>query len=545
MNILIAHHFSDYWETGMENEGTNFQNEMVKLLDFIKNKDIDKVILPLFEQYQLEDCHYPLAAYCDENNIKLEVHEYGYGWRRELDDEIALEEFPLEKLNDTWTYGTRTDYTEEDVIVIEDWQKELKGHNIYLTGAFEGECIADIEAAFDSIELDYERVEGLIVGSGIKYEFIGKEPEEILEEIEIKLESLQNEIDEELENEKLTNEIDSFEELFDYLPDLARNIEDEISDLYNEYEEFIDDINVYDLNNSFVTTELFQEIYDDGEPCYTYAGKAENEISKLHQLFKELHSDNFYDRYHVLRLENDYNLEELILFNPEIDALRNEINNIVKEFKNENPNFTDNEILDFLETKDLAIESDYYFKIIELTLNDNYDMYKDLITKKSNYKTTVGQSFYRGILIEDNNDIEDINVNNSDYGCVYISDDYEVALNFSQDVEKSVILNLSLESENNLIKLPINDQKTVCINGTEYSLVDDREDYFKELNSLGFDGCVVENNYNGCGDDIALFDHSLLSLNSFEIKNKNKWNEYKSIQDLENSQQKRKMKIKA
>tara|TARA_B100000700_G_scaffold71271_1_gene79256 strand:- start:23153 stop:24787 length:1635 start_codon:yes stop_codon:yes gene_type:complete len=543
MNILIAHHFSDYWESGFLRYNTSYQDELYKLIDFIENKNIDKIILPLFESHELEDCHYPLIELCNEKNILIEVHEYGYGWRRELDDEFILNSYPIEKLNNTWTYGKRFDHTEEDIVIIEDWQKQLKGHKVYLAGAFEDECITDIEAAFESIQLEYERVEGLIVGSGIKYNFIGKHPDEIIDSINNELEKIQNKIDEKLEEEKIIDEVNDFEELFEYIPIFAIEIEEEINDLYEEYEDDIKKIDICDIDNSVMVYDLLNEIIENEMTTYEYAEKEISINAKIQELFKELHTDNFYDRYNILKLEDNYQLEELMFLNSDIDYLYEEINNAVLKFKGKYPELSNEDIISSLEERDLYCDSDFYFKLINLSIEENYGTYQNILKKKKNYKINPENTFYRGIKIEENNDIEDISINNSDYDCVYISNERDVALNFSQDKEKSVILNLSVEENTNLLILPIKDNKMICIEGIEYNISEDREEYFQRLHNLGFDGCVVVDNY-GVGDDIAIFNDNLIKLNNFEIKTKNGWNKYNSIEELENKKNIRKTKVK-
>jgi len=39
----------------------------------------------------------------------------------------------------------------------------MKGNQVYLAGAFENECILDIQTAFEAIELEYTRIPELIV----------------------------------------------------------------------------------------------------------------------------------------------------------------------------------------------------------------------------------------------------------------------------------------------------------------------------------------------------------------------------------------------
>lgn len=179
-----------------------------------------------------EISHAELVLYCEENNIDVEFKDYGYTWTREpevhdvlcrelsengfrskldedeinvilshrtldgdeiidtlpesiiskLDDEdlnvlgnytFEYEQYPIEEFKDTWVHGTRSHYTEENVIAIHEWQKDLLGEEVLLCGAFEGECILDIETVLDHLGVNYSKVSELTLGTGEEYEFIG------------------------------------------------------------------------------------------------------------------------------------------------------------------------------------------------------------------------------------------------------------------------------------------------------------------------------------------------------------------------------------
>lgn len=49
------------------------------------------------------------------------------------------------------------------MVLIADWMKKLPSKNVFISGAFDGECIEDLEIALDFLDIDYTRIEKLIV----------------------------------------------------------------------------------------------------------------------------------------------------------------------------------------------------------------------------------------------------------------------------------------------------------------------------------------------------------------------------------------------
>lgn len=180
MKVLLLQHFESYWEESLKNMNTSFEECMSKVVDFVVSRDdIDKIIITLFEDAELNHEYGLLEKICDDKGITLEAHNYAYAWYKDPNPEDSA--YPESTRNIDWCPGTRDHHGEEDVIQIDPWQKELKEQNAYvfLGGAFDGECVKDQEAALDMLEINYERVEGLIVGSGYGYEFVLKSYEEV------------------------------------------------------------------------------------------------------------------------------------------------------------------------------------------------------------------------------------------------------------------------------------------------------------------------------------------------------------------------------
>jgi hypothetical protein len=49
-----------------------------------------------------------------------------------------------------------------EVVLVDEWMHELEGE-IFLCGAFDGECIEDMEIALQGAGKEFERIEGLII----------------------------------------------------------------------------------------------------------------------------------------------------------------------------------------------------------------------------------------------------------------------------------------------------------------------------------------------------------------------------------------------
>jgi hypothetical protein len=173
MNILLLQHFESYWNAPMQNMyNTNFDECMSKVVDFVvANDNLDKIIITLFEDFELNHEYEILENICRNKGIDIDVHTYGYAWQR---DDDSIEQYPNKTKNIDWCQGTRSYHEEHDILEIHDWQKEIKEQNakVFLGGAFENECLLDISTVLEVLEIDFERVEGLIVGSGYDYDFV-------------------------------------------------------------------------------------------------------------------------------------------------------------------------------------------------------------------------------------------------------------------------------------------------------------------------------------------------------------------------------------
>jgi hypothetical protein len=145
------------WEHGLASHGVDFYEFLSKLHEHLAEQDYDRVILTRFEIYDnaLEDCHYEAGL----DVFITQVEEYGYGWDAEGvfgDDSSALNDLDS---NPDWTEGGN----HSEVVYTPEWIHRLKGHEVSLCGAFDGECIEDMEIALQACDVEFERVEELIV----------------------------------------------------------------------------------------------------------------------------------------------------------------------------------------------------------------------------------------------------------------------------------------------------------------------------------------------------------------------------------------------
>jgi len=151
MKTLIIHHLETMWEYGYKKFGTTFSDIAEKIVCYLEESCYDRVILTRFEDDSFEDEHFDtgLVHYIGE------IYDYAYGWHR---DSLDLEDDS--KLPDDFTEGGY----HSDIVYVPDWVKSLKTHQVSLCGAFDGECIEDMEIALTAAEVKFERLNALIVG---------------------------------------------------------------------------------------------------------------------------------------------------------------------------------------------------------------------------------------------------------------------------------------------------------------------------------------------------------------------------------------------
>ena len=156
MKILIAHHLEPMWDATMRNMRNISIDQMVeRTAAWIEKEQPDRVIITQFELIRYHECYAPIF-----DHITPEFKEYGYGWDLCSFDLESLDSGIIEEVMGTKiTQGG----SHSEVVIVEDWMLALKGHEVYLCGAFDGECIEDMEVALEAADVDFSRVENLIV----------------------------------------------------------------------------------------------------------------------------------------------------------------------------------------------------------------------------------------------------------------------------------------------------------------------------------------------------------------------------------------------
>lgn len=181
MKVLIIHHLELVWEDGYERAGESFESLAAKVIAHIMKNDYDRVILTRFEDSDFGSEHHTYLEIesedyeSDYQNVASHVNdvfEYGYGWdidilkdsyywdREDLQDVIEYDQLP-EDIKSEWGMGGH----HSEIVMIEEWMKELKNKkcDVYICGAFDGECIEDLECALNHIDLDFTRINSLII----------------------------------------------------------------------------------------------------------------------------------------------------------------------------------------------------------------------------------------------------------------------------------------------------------------------------------------------------------------------------------------------
>jgi len=146
-NVLILHHLEPMWESGYKKLGTSFARMCEKVIDHLNDHRYRQIILTRFEDTKLDVQHYEVGL--ANIGMQIDVYEYGYGW-----DAAQIVDSPKDFVEGGY---------HSEAVMISDWMRDLPKAGIYLAGAFDGECIEDMEIALRSLKVKFTRVEDLIV----------------------------------------------------------------------------------------------------------------------------------------------------------------------------------------------------------------------------------------------------------------------------------------------------------------------------------------------------------------------------------------------
>jgi hypothetical protein len=150
MKVLIIHHLEPIWEPSYIRMGAgSFEAICWQFIEHLEENHYDKVILTQFEHWKPQNEHYLTGI----ANFINPWEEYAYGWDRDLwDDEHSIEGIDYAPGN-----------LHSETVRLDDWMRDLRNADVYISGAFDGECIDDLETALKFLNIPYKRVEELII----------------------------------------------------------------------------------------------------------------------------------------------------------------------------------------------------------------------------------------------------------------------------------------------------------------------------------------------------------------------------------------------
>lgn len=237
-NVLLMHHMESMWEESLRQYDTSLEECVSNTIDYIlfSDQEIDEVIVTRFEGIDWDDEHAPLIDVCERLGIPIKLEEYAYGFTRDIDED-GLEMYPDENLDQTWCFGDRDHHNESNILEIHPWHHELKNDHVILGGAFEGECLNDMEKILGTLQINVTKVDSLCIGTGVSYEPLAKT--KLVDEMshhQQALDTLSDEIEKHLD--KL--EIDDLLELAKSYPKLADKHVDRYHDIMEEYKDEVE-----------------------------------------------------------------------------------------------------------------------------------------------------------------------------------------------------------------------------------------------------------------------------------------------------------------
>lgn len=147
--VIIIHHLEDCWSSGYANHCTSFHEQAELVRQHLEENEYDLVILTRFEDHRIgiEHDEAELTEHIDT------VHTYAYGWEKEMIEQGCFSD------DQEWVDGG----THSEIVLIDNWMHELRGCKVDLCGAFDGECIEDMEIALAGAKVPFNRLNHLIV----------------------------------------------------------------------------------------------------------------------------------------------------------------------------------------------------------------------------------------------------------------------------------------------------------------------------------------------------------------------------------------------
>jgi hypothetical protein len=149
------------WESSLSSKaGITFDEYLEDIADHIFQHNYDRIILTRFEDHKAEP-----EVYWGLTNYISQVETYDYGWSLDMLEVADLDELePVGELyksehGQLWCEGGN----HSEIVWVADWMLELQNDEVSICGAFDGECIEDLQIALEAAKVKFDRVESLIV----------------------------------------------------------------------------------------------------------------------------------------------------------------------------------------------------------------------------------------------------------------------------------------------------------------------------------------------------------------------------------------------
>ncbi len=135
MKVFIIHHLEPMWQDGYSNVGkTTFEELQERFVEFLAQNDFDHVILTRFEDWEADERD---GYFYEFRRYVSAVHPYAYGWDKEC----------MEGNEDRFCEGGN----HSEYVLIDDWMIKLRGCDVTISGAFDGDHCIGVHPATKSV----------------------------------------------------------------------------------------------------------------------------------------------------------------------------------------------------------------------------------------------------------------------------------------------------------------------------------------------------------------------------------------------------------
>ena len=168
MKVLIIHHVQACWATAMYNFGRCPQEYTDEIVAHLESTEYDRIIVTNFEGTNHLEGHQRVFQEAVPH-LPIQVEDYCYGWRIDEcfpdEERKARESFDddgrfVDKYGTLWADGC----SHSEIVPLPQWMQDLSVDDVYLLGAFDGECILTISTALWACDVSFNRLNKLIVG---------------------------------------------------------------------------------------------------------------------------------------------------------------------------------------------------------------------------------------------------------------------------------------------------------------------------------------------------------------------------------------------